>query len=279
MSAQSRIVQLESLLYQSDSLTGKGPFPGYSTVPTAAGGIEPFDGKPLQTADFPLIASRSILQPSAQTLSLEQPPFNSDRYEPHQLITKISPDVARNESNRLPPPRYLTTSANSSINYVPYPPYVVAKNAVETWFLANAISYPFLDKEEFMRDMDELYNRYGPDSDRGPSGSVPWAAKVSGIWPTQDLTISTEKDEATLISGKQFMLFMVLAMGTTNKERMGEVERGSSKIFKARAMRDLSAAVGHEDLVSENIKMMVIFELIREAMCPIAYHSWLLRHV
>ncbi len=50
--------------------------------------------------------------------------------------------------------------------------------------------------------------------------------------------------------GKEFVMFMVIAVGTTNRERMGEVERGSSRVFKGRAMMGLDAAVAKEDIVS-----------------------------
>jgi hypothetical protein len=113
----------------------------------------------------------------------------------------------------------------------PYPPYQLALQAVETFFICNAISYPFLDKAEFLRDMDDLYSRA---STAAPGGNA---------------ELST--DQAEVMAGKEFVLFMVIAIGTTNKERMGEVERGTSKVFRSRAMLGLTAAVSKEDIVSD----------------------------
>ena len=97
---------------------------------------------------------------------------------------------------------------------------------METFFLCNAISYPFLDKSEFLRDMDEAY--------RNASGR----RSLSGV------------EEERVRQGKDFVLFMVIAIGTTNRERMGDVERGASRVFRDRAMGGLSAAIGNEDIVS-----------------------------
>ena len=107
-------------------------------------------------------------------------------------------------------------------SHAPYPSYDIACAAVQTFFDANALSYPFLDKGEFYRDMDEAYAR----NERGEQGD----------------------DEEW--SRKEFVLFMVVAMGTTNRERLGEVERGSSRVFRERAMEGLAAATGKEDIVS-----------------------------
>lgn len=53
--------------------------------------------------------------------------------------------------------------------------------------------------------------------------------------------------------GKEFVISMVIAVGTTNRERMGEVERGSSRVFRGRAMGALGAAVAKEDIVGSSL--------------------------
>ena len=37
--------------------------------------------------------------------------------------------------------------------------------AVETYFVANALAYPFLDKAEFLQDMEGLYRHTDSDSE------------------------------------------------------------------------------------------------------------------
>ncbi|WVQ97446.1 hypothetical protein IAU59_004559 [Kwoniella sp. CBS 9459] len=117
-------------------------------------------------------------------------------------------------------------------NPAPLPPYDLAMQAVETFFICNAISYPFLDRDEFLRDMDEIYRR---ESNNGRRGS----AYNGG-----------NDEEAEIWAGKEFLFFMVIAIGTTNRERMGEVEKGSSMVFRRRAMYGLPAAVSKEDILA-----------------------------
>ena len=102
---------------------------------------------------------------------------------------------------------------STSTHHTPYPPYQITLQAVETFFICNAISYPFLDKGEFLRDMEEAYAGRGEE-------------------------------------GKEFVMFMVIAVGTTNRERIGEVERGSSRVWRARAMGAMQKAMAREDIVS-----------------------------
>ena len=109
----------------------------------------------------------------------------------------------------------------------PLPPYQVAREAIDKFFIGNAISYPFLDRTEFLKDMDDLYAR-------------------------ADASNRVKRDDSTdtVQQGKEFIIFMVIALGTTNKERLGEVERGYSKQFKQRALASFGAAVAREDIVS-----------------------------
>ncbi|OCF42302.1 hypothetical protein I317_03922 [Kwoniella heveanensis CBS 569] len=117
-------------------------------------------------------------------------------------------------------------------NPAPLPPYDLALQAVETFFVCNAISYPFLDRDEFLRDMDEIYRRESNNSRRG------------------SLHNGGHDQEAELWAGKEFLFFMVLAIGTTNRERLGEVEKGSSMVFRRRAMYGLHIAVSREDILA-----------------------------
>ncbi|WVR05894.1 hypothetical protein IAU60_002920 [Kwoniella sp. DSM 27419] len=110
------------------------------------------------------------------------------------------------------------------------PPYETASQAVDLFFLSNAISYPFLNKDEFLRDMDEIYRRDRDHLRRPISDGA--------------------SDDALLSAGKEFLFFMVIAIGTTNQERLGEAEKGSSRAYKARAMQSLHAAVAKEDLLA-----------------------------
>ncbi|WWC58723.1 uncharacterized protein I303_101267 [Kwoniella dejecticola CBS 10117] len=117
----------------------------------------------------------------------------------------------------------------------PLPPYDEALQAVETFFVMNALSYPFLDREEFMRDMDEIYRQ-----DQSGSGRRGSTFSSAG---------HRSSEEAETWAGKEFVFFMVIAIGTTNRERLGEVEKGSSKTYKERAFSSLQAAVGKEDIL------------------------------
>ncbi|WWC66271.1 uncharacterized protein I206_100172 [Kwoniella pini CBS 10737] len=115
------------------------------------------------------------------------------------------------------------------------PPYDEALQAVETFFVMNALSYPFLDRDEFLRDMDELYRQ--DQSGIGRRGSI-FSSSAQ----------QTNEDVETW-AGKEFIFFMVIAIGTTNRERLGEVDKGSSRVYKERAFSSLQAAVGKEDLL------------------------------
>lgn len=151
------------------------------------------------SVDFPALAKQII---SVRSTSLAPTfgavPLNSlhSNRSPSHPPTSISP----------------STSTQPHPTQLAYPPYALALQAVETFFICNAISYPFLDKRDFLRDLDEAYAGRGAE-------------------------------------GKEFVMFMVIAVGTTNRERMGEVERGSSRVFRGRAMMGLEAAVAREDIV------------------------------
>ena len=108
------------------------------------------------------------------------------------------------------------------------PQYEIAKAATEAFFISNAISYPFLDKHEFLRDLDWLYDR---------------ASKTSNGWSANDQSEEVHRS-------KEFIFFMVVAIGTTHRERVGEAERGASKTFRRTALSGLPYAVAREDIVS-----------------------------
>ncbi|ORX35941.1 fungal-specific transcription factor domain-domain-containing protein [Kockovaella imperatae] len=103
------------------------------------------------------------------------------------------------------------------------PPYDIARAAAEAFFIANAISYPFINKDEFLSDMTDLYAREGKSWNR--------------------------HSDSDMLRGKEFTFFMVIAIGTTNRERVGEAVRGASKEFRQRAMRGLPYAVAREDML------------------------------
>ena len=139
----------------------------------------------------------------------------------------------------------------------------MAHDAVEAFFICNAISYPFLDKGEFLRDMEEAYSRASR-----PSGSQWHGGQTS--------------EESEVIQGKEFVMFMVIAIGTTNRERMGELERGSSRVFRDRAMGGLQVATGREDIVSVEsylTRRRVIGLMICSALCASTYSARDILHV
>ena len=117
----------------------------------------------------------------------------------------------------------------------PLPPYDVARAAAETFFIANAISYPFIDKDEFLNNMAELYARE--------------TKSANGYAQPED----------ERVRGREFIFFMVLAIGTTNRERLGEAARGASKEYRQRAMRGLPYAVAREDIVGLLHVILLIF--------------------
>ncbi|WVQ85572.1 hypothetical protein IAT38_007738 [Cryptococcus sp. DSM 104549] len=124
-----------------------------------------------------------------------------------------------------------------------YPKYALAMEAVETFFVCNAISHPFIDRDDFTRDMEELYQKSSKGASRGLGQ---WAGKGDG------------EAEAEARAGKEFVFFMVLAIGTTNRERMGEVPRGSSIEYRNRALQGLYAAVGKEDFLCIQCLLLLV---------------------
>lgn len=169
-----------------------------------------------EQADFPALA-RKILSVRSSAMA---PNFGA-----------ISADALQADRRALLTSAQSAQSHSSAVSSGSYPPFEVAQEAVEKFYLCNAISYPFLDKNDFMRDMDEAYARAN-SKENGQPGPL------------------TSPEEEDLFKGKEFILFMVIAIGTTNRERMGEVERGSSKVFRDRAMKGLQAAISREDIVS-----------------------------
>ncbi|WRT64142.1 uncharacterized protein IL334_001071 [Kwoniella shivajii] len=201
------------------------------------------------------------------------PPAEGDMYDPSLLQTQadfaaMSKTILSVRSSELSSPVFggpvsldaLTTnrrpatsdSARTSFGITlvgaeasPLPPYDVSMQALETFFDMNAISYPFLDKDDFLRDMDEIYRRDQSGNRRGSTITGQIMNGDDELWP-----------------GKEFILFMVVAIGTTNKERMGEVEKGSSKIYKQRAFLSLNAAVGREDILCvQSLILLAIYAM------------------
>ncbi len=185
-SAQDRIAHLESLVYSLERGGGGVGVPNHDTSSP--------------TITWPRTSSSNFPTLAKNILSVRS--------------TALTPVFGAVPMGALQPDRLPSTSSTSTYHQTaqPYPPYQVALQAVETFFICNAISYPFLDKQEFLRDMDEAYAGRGEE-------------------------------------GKEFVLFMVIAVGTTNRERLGEVERGASKVFRGRALMGLSVAVAREDIV------------------------------
>ena len=173
--------------------------------------IAPYQLPDGSTADFPGMA-RNIL--AVRSTAFANPVFGA--------IPMDALQPERRHSQALLP------GAPQTINEQPasLPPYDIACAAVETFFDANAMSYPFLDKGEFFRDMDAMYRRQEGRIEPGDAN-----------------------EDAESIAGQGFVIFMVIAVGTTNRERLGEVERGSSRAYRARAMQGLAAATSKEDIV------------------------------
>ncbi|WWC86261.1 uncharacterized protein L201_001134 [Kwoniella dendrophila CBS 6074] len=129
----------------------------------------------------------------------------------------------------------------------PLPPYDVALQAVETFFATNAISYPLLDREEFFRDMDAIYHQ--EQSGERRSGSY-------------DPSSHQNDEDARIWASKEFILFMTIAIGSTSKERLGEVEKGSTKHHKVRALAILPSAVAKEDIFCvQSLTLLAIYAI------------------
>jgi hypothetical protein len=215
-SAHDRISQLESII--SSLETGstrsgqeyRGPYDDEATSDRPYS--QPHLPNESTLADFPSLA-KNIL--SVRSTSFADPVVGTVPLDALQSLPRLSTRQAPS-----------TDSQARSADASSYPPYQVALQAVETFYICNAISFPFLDKSDFLRDMDEMYAR---NSGRDES------------WSGED---------RQLVPGKEFVLFMVIAIGMTNRERMGEMERGTSKVFHSRAMQGLSVAVAKEDIVS-----------------------------
>ncbi|ORY31767.1 fungal-specific transcription factor domain-domain-containing protein [Naematelia encephala] len=143
-------------------------------------------------------------------------------------------------SHPLLPARH-TSSVRTSAHSIPdsvsveqtvdplYPSYLpacsVALRAVETFFLYHAVSYPMLEKRVILHDLHEVFDiveRRASDSQRGP--------------------------ESAQAARKGFTVFMVIAIGTNNMERLGEVDRRSSRYYGREAMKVFNAAVSKEDI-------------------------------
>ncbi|OCF55457.1 hypothetical protein L486_06940 [Kwoniella mangroviensis CBS 10435] len=178
-------------------------------------------------ADFAAM-SNTIL--SVRSNDLSGPVFSSDTAA---LDSLASLHNGRTDNTRASTNPFGQTQ--SQHKQTPLPPYDIALQAVESFFVMNAISYPFLQRDEFSRDMDEIYRQDQSGASRRGS-----TYSSSGQQPDQD---------AELWARKEFLLFMVIAIGTTNKERTGEAEKGSSKIYKDRAFSSFRAALGKEDIL------------------------------
>jgi hypothetical protein len=260
-SAHERIQQLEMILSSVD--TGAS-HPGQdqdhrATFPSQAQGDHTTSGPGVGVggghsprADFQALA-KNIL--SVRSTSFANPVFGAVPID--ALHPGRRPSSQQSSTTQPGAPGEQPTHA-------PYPPYQLALQAVETFFICNAISYPFLDKAEFLRDMDDLYSRASTSASGSASGG-------NAEWSTE---------EAEVMAGKEFVLFMVIAIGTTNKERMGEVERGTSKVFRSRAMLGLTAAVSKEDIVSDFERRFLREHTDRgPAVRPVTHFARDLRHV
>lgn len=115
---------------------------------------------------------------------------------------------------------------SSSDTSTSLPAYEIAQSAVETFFTNFDLVYPFLDKHELVKDMELAYVRLS-------EAFVP----------------STDE-----LRGKEFVLYMVFALGTIGKEANGEVEKGTFQKFKEKAMTHLSSILATETLVSSTLK-------------------------
>ncbi|WVW82313.1 hypothetical protein I302_104319 [Kwoniella bestiolae CBS 10118] len=174
-------------------------------------------------ADFAAM-SKTIL--SVRSSDLSSPVFGGDNH-----VTLDSLSSSNNQRSEA-----TTRTAFGQTQQSPLPPYEVAQQAVESFFVMNAISYPFLDKHEFLKDMDDIYRQDQSGNRRGSTYNTSGQPQQSN-------------EDAEHWAGKEFLLFMVIAIGTTNKERTGEVEKGFSKVYKDRAFASLQAAVGREDIL------------------------------
>jgi len=114
----------------------------------------------------------------------------------------------------------VVSASNSQRAQVALPPYDVAMSAVSAFFESNDLAYPFLDKSEITKTLDELFSRH---VDEGQGAEVP--------------------------KGKEFNAYMVIAIGSLGKDGP-ELEGGSAKAYKDRAVSLFAAAAGQEDIVS-----------------------------
>jgi len=111
-------------------------------------------------------------------------------------------------------------SGSQSRTQIALPPYDIAMAAVSTFFETQALAYPFLDKAEITKTLDELFSRHVDEAQGGEIGK-----------------------------GKEFNAYMVIAIGSLGKEGP-EWDGGSAKAYKDKALGLFSAAAGQEDIVS-----------------------------
>lgn len=117
----------------------------------------------------------------------------------------------------------VVSASNSQRAQIALPPYDVAMTAVSAFFDSNALAYPFLDKAEIDKTLDELFSRHVDEAQGGETAK-----------------------------GKEFNAYMVIAIGSLGREG-AELDGGSAKAYKDKALGMFSAAAGQEDIVSRNL--------------------------
>jgi hypothetical protein len=107
-----------------------------------------------------------------------------------------------------------------SSNQQPLPSLEVLRLAATAFFDAYHVQYPFLDRGEFMVDLQDIHT----------------AEQGSGA-------VSTDQR-------KEFSVLMFASVGAYLCEQKGDMEDGIAQSLKERAMRGLAAATSKTDLVS-----------------------------
>jgi hypothetical protein len=102
----------------------------------------------------------------------------------------------------------------------PLPSLEVLQTAATAFFDAYHIQYPFLDRGEFMVDLQDIHT----------------AEQGSGA-------VSTDQR-------KEFSVLMVASVGAHLCEQKGDMEIGIAQSLRDRAMRGLTTATSKTDLVS-----------------------------
>ncbi|KAK4683840.1 hypothetical protein P7C73_g6381, partial [Tremellales sp. Uapishka_1] len=195
---------------------------------------------------FYLSSTEVVLMPYGshrfvQMLKSDNTSLSSQIQEANDRIRQLETVISAMESDIPPYPPIRSTSPGLSFSTIsksilnvqnepswdalpsdPLPPYDVAKAALECYFLYTAASYPFLDKTETTRHFEDLYGTEGKPDPRN-----------------------------------EFVVCMVLAVGSVYGSRYGVVDRSVARAWRAKASNRLQIATATEDVLCIQALLLV----------------------